>query len=133
MGVPQARHRVFFVAVRNDIDFDLERLDMYFNYEPVLYREVKSGQHEELFIEMAKIAKLSIRKEKSLCDTMLRLKGKETYFSEKLIYEDEVCNTITAGGGELCKMDYDAWVARRGRARARKDERKQREHLSNVL
>lgn len=101
MGIPQKRHRVFFVAVRNDNDFDLEQIDMTFNYAPVLYREVKSGQHEELFVEKAKIAKQSIRKEKSLCETMLRLKGRETYFSEKLIYEDEVCNTIVAGGNEL--------------------------------
>lgn len=107
MGIPQARHRVFFIAVRKDIDFDLERLDMLFNYAPVLYREVKSGQHEELFIETAKIAKQSIRKEKSLRDTMLRLKGRETYFSERLIYEDEVCNTIMACGGEL-------WIANTG-------------------
>lgn len=107
MGVPQTRHRVFFVAVRKDIDFDLEHIDMTFNFAPVLYRDVKSGQHEELFIEKSKIAKQSIRKEKSLCDTMLRLKGKETYFSEKLIYEDEVCNTITAGGCEL-------WIANTG-------------------
>ena len=36
-------------------------------------------------------------------------------------------------GGELCKMDYETWVARRGRERKRKDERTKREHLSNVL
>lgn len=107
MGVPQTRHRVFFVAVRKDIGIDLERLDMSFNFAPVLYRDVKRGEHKELFIEKAKIAKQSIHKEKSLCETMLRLKGRETYFSEKLIYEDEVCKTITAGGGEL-------WIANTG-------------------
>ena len=39
MGIPQKRHRVFFVALRNDIAFDLESLDMSFNYEPVTYGE----------------------------------------------------------------------------------------------
>ena len=107
MGVPQTRHRVFFIALRNGIGFNLDRLDMSFNYKPITYEEVKTGEHKELFTEKAKIAKQSIRKEKSLCETMLRLKGRETYFSEKLIYEDKVCKTLTAGGGEL-------WIANTG-------------------
>ena len=101
MGVPQKRHRVFFVAVRKDVPFDLQRLDMTFNYEPILYREIKSGTHQKLNIEKAKIAALSTYGETSLCETMLRLKGRETYFSEKIIYENTVCNTITAGGCEI--------------------------------
>ena len=48
--------------------------------------------------------------------------------------ECEKCKYVKmCKGGELCKMDYDAWTARRGRARKRKDERTKREHLSNVL
>ena len=43
MGVPQKRHRVFFVALRNDVDFDLDDLDMNFNYSPVTYGEIKVG------------------------------------------------------------------------------------------
>lgn len=105
MGVPQTRHRVFFVATR--LDFDLQNIDLNFYYEPILYGEVKSGEHKELLIEKAKVARQSIRKEKSLCDTMLRLKGIETYFSEKIIYENEVCKTITSGGNEL-------WIANTG-------------------
>lgn len=107
MGVPQTRHRVFFIALRDDVDFDIEVLDMSFNYDPILFGEIKTGEHKELFIQKAKIAKQSIRKEKSLCETMVRLKGRETYFSEKLIYEDEVCKTLTASGGEL-------WIANTG-------------------
>lgn len=48
--------------------------------------------------------------------------------------ECEKCKYVKqCKGGELCKMGYDTWVVKRGKARARKDERKQREHLSNVL
>lgn len=48
--------------------------------------------------------------------------------------ECEKCKYVKmCKGGELCKMDYDAWTARRGRERKRKDERTKREHLSNVL
>ena len=101
MGVPQARHRVFFIALRNDVDFDLYNLDMSFNYLPVTYEEIEEGEHKELNIKKARVAKLSIRGEKSLCDVMKRLEGRETYFSEKIIYKDEVCKTITASGGEL--------------------------------
>lgn len=43
MGVPQKRHRVFFVAVRNDLNIDPRELDMTFNYEPVTFGEVRSG------------------------------------------------------------------------------------------
>lgn len=105
MGVPQTRHRVFFIATR--LAFDLQDIDLKFYYEPVLYGEVKCGEHKELLTERAKVARQSIRKEKLLSDTMVRLKGKRTYFTEQIIYEDEVCKTITAGGSEL-------WIANTG-------------------
>ena len=41
MGVPQTRHRVFFIALRNDIDYDLNDVDMGFNYEPCSYPQNK--------------------------------------------------------------------------------------------
>ena len=41
MGVPQRRHRVFFIAFRKDINFDFDNLDMYFDYEPITYGEIK--------------------------------------------------------------------------------------------
>lgn len=43
MGIPQKRHRVFFIAHRYDVDYDPEDLDMAFNYEPVTYGEIKDG------------------------------------------------------------------------------------------
>ena len=41
MGVPQSRHRVFFVATR--LPFNLDSINMYFNYEKVTYGEIKEG------------------------------------------------------------------------------------------
>ena len=41
MGIPQARHRVFFVACRNDIGVDPYDLDMTFNYEQIPYEDSK--------------------------------------------------------------------------------------------
>ena len=99
MGVPQTRHRVFFIATR--LDFDLYSLDMSFNYQPITYGEIESGEHIEVLIEKSKIAKHSICGESSLNETMKRLCGKETYFSEKITYRNEVCKTITSGGNEI--------------------------------
>ena len=101
MGVPQQRHRVFFIALRNDIDFSLDNLDMTFNYELIKYKDIEFGEHEEYFIKKAQIAKNSIRGEINLCQTMFRLIGKKTYFSEVIVYKNEVCKTITSGGNKL--------------------------------
>ena len=99
MGVPQARHRVFFIATRLNYNFD--ELDMTFNYAPIPYCQVEHGEHKESTMKKAKIAKQSIVGENSLCETMQRINGRTTYFSEKIIYKNDVCKTLTAGGGEL--------------------------------
>lgn len=99
MGVPQARHRVFFVATR--LDFDLNKIDMAFNYEPITYANIEIGEHKVPNIKKSFIAKQSINGEKSLSQTMLRIYGKETYFSETICYKDSVIPTITSGGNEI--------------------------------
>ena len=48
MGVPQARHRVFFVAIRNDSTIDPHDIDMNFNYDPVLFGTVRSDTGREI-------------------------------------------------------------------------------------
>lgn len=101
MGVPQTRHRVFFIAVREDIDYDFAKLDLNYNYEPIVYKDIECGKHKILGIKKSIIAKKSISCELSLCETMKRLENRETYFSEKIIYENNVPQTLTAGGGEL--------------------------------
>ena len=40
MGIPQKRHRVFFVATR--LDLDLDKLNMTFNYKPIPFGQIKS-------------------------------------------------------------------------------------------
>ena len=42
MGVPQKRHRVFFIVTK-DLSFNYNNLDMNFNYEPVIYADIKNG------------------------------------------------------------------------------------------
>ena len=104
MGVPQTRHRVFFVAIRNDLNIDPVDLDMVFNYEPVTYGDIKSKVGDE-FSEAAKKGKLynlflkALPTEKTLCDVSVRLGGKNSYFQCYIVHDADVLPTIRASRG----------------------------------
>ena len=95
MGIPQARHRVFFVATR--LPFNLDSINMYFNYEKVPYGEVKEGtgpvNKETQWYELLGKAKPG---DKALSDINIRLGKKGSCFNEMLCWESEVLPTITA-------------------------------------
>lgn len=96
MGIPQARHRVFFIATRNDIDFDLERLDMAFNYEPILFGEVKEGVGDPAACyELLCKAKLG---DKALSDILKREEGRDSRFNEMIVWENIVAPTVHTRG-----------------------------------
>ncbi len=101
MGVPQTRHRVFFIAVRNDIGFDFDNLDMSFNYEPIPFREITNGDSDERSGKMHDIAAKSIKGERTLADTLVRLGEKYSMFGHRLIDEDDVVPTILAGHRDI--------------------------------
>ena len=95
MGVPQKRHRVFFVATR--LDFDLNTINMKFDYEPILFGEVKEGKGTP----PSEKAKLLLDEVKG-CETLLanahiRLYGKRSWFTHVLCRDDEVMPTVVAG------------------------------------
>lgn len=100
MGIPQTRHRVFFVACRNDLHINPSEIDMSFNYEKVRYKEFKSEGEE--FSEAAKAGKLykmflqANPKDKTLADINLRTTGKESYFQCYIVHDDDVLPTIRA-------------------------------------
>lgn len=102
MGVPQTRHRVFFVAVRNDIDFDLERCDMSFCYESVTYGEIKSGAGAKINqnTQSYKMLLQATHDDLRIGDVFARLGKKEKCFGTKIAWEENVLQTITA------KLDY---------------------------
>lgn len=97
MGVPQSRHRVFFIATR--LDFDLEKLDMSFNYEPIVYGKIKSGIGEEMNKKTRIYKLLSLCKEndKYLCDVVKRIEGKESLFNYVILQEQYMFPTLSAG------------------------------------
>lgn len=95
MGVPQKRHRVFFVAIRDDIEFNLNRLDMTFNYEPVTYSEIKDGKTKPLNknSKFYEIASQATEFDKSIADTRIRLGEKGSAFQTYYIRENMVMPT----------------------------------------
>lgn len=95
MGVPQTRQRVFFVATR--LNFDLNKIDMYFNYEPIVYRDVMTGEHKGRG-EKSKLAKLAKESDKKLSNIYYRIYGKESFFTERIVRYNEVLPTVVASG-----------------------------------
>lgn len=100
MGVPQTRHRVIFIAVRKDIDVDLETLDMSFNYKPIVYGEIKEGVGEELnpSTELYKWLCRANEQDKRISDTVIRHGEKEKLFNHRICWEKNVVQTIPAAG-----------------------------------
>jgi DNA (cytosine-5)-methyltransferase 1 len=98
MGVPQARHRVFFIALRKDVPFDLERLDMSFNYEPVTYGEIKEGVGSPMKkgTQVYQMLCQATHDDLRVSDIFLRLGEKEKCFGSKIAWEENVLQTITA-------------------------------------
>ena len=102
MGIPQTRHRVFFIAIREDMHFDLDKLNMAFNYEPVPYGVIKSGKgipinHDTLVYKTLCLANQS---DLRISDTLVRLGEKEKCFGAKIAWEHNVLQTLTA------KLEY---------------------------
>ena len=97
MGVPQKRHRVFFIALRNDNTYDLSNLDMCFNYEPITFGEMTNGDCDVRQGQMHEIVVQSIKGEKSIADTRVRLGLKCSAFGQRIIDDEDVVPTILSG------------------------------------
>ena len=93
MGVPQTRHRVFFVATK--FDFNLNSVDMYFNYKQITYGEIKDGKLKEMGknTKFYQIAAQANKNDKSIANTRKRLGEKGSAFQTFYIRDDMVCPT----------------------------------------
>lgn len=98
MGVPQKRHRVFFVAVRNDLNIDPRELDMAFNYEPVTYGMIKDGIMKPLGedTEYRRLTLAALPSEKCIADVNLRLHNKNSGFQSYFIDDNFIIPTQRA-------------------------------------
>ena len=102
MGIPQTRHRVFFVAIKKDNAFNLDRLDMSFNYGPVPYGIIKEGKGDPLNKETQTYRTLCLATHDDLriADIYTRCGEKERQFGTKIAWEENILQTITA------KLEY---------------------------
>ena len=112
MGVPQTRHRVFFVAVPKCNKIDLESLDMSFNYEPVTYAEIKTGVGEPLNPDTVIFKWLQKSKpcDKRISDTIVRCGEKEKLFNHRICWNDNIMQTV-AGAGEILRGEEKTRVS----------------------
>lgn len=96
MNVPQARERVFFIA--NNQGYKKLKLD--FNYSPIVFGDVRTKNG----ISFGKNSKTAIylnylsRQDKDVSDILKRINGKASNFNSKVIWDKNICNTITASG-----------------------------------
>lgn len=96
MGVPQKRHRVFFIALRQDVNYDITDLDMSFNYKPITFGEIQHPIYVEKRGKLSELAKMATHNDKSLLDVNKRINGKKSFFSENIVWKDKICPTLVA-------------------------------------
>ena len=112
MGVPQARHRVFFIGIRKDLDVNPSLLNMDFNYKPITYGEIKAGvgrpinQNTEAYQILLKATHQDLR----ISDTLVRLGERERRFGEKIAWEENVLQTIPANL-EYYRGEEKTWIS----------------------
>lgn len=110
MGVPQTRHRVFFIATR--LNFDLSKIDMIFDYEEVTYGEIKEGELKPLGkdTKFYKLCEQASIYDKSIADTRIRLGEKGSAFQTYYIRDDMVVPTQRAKP-DLIDIEKIAYVS----------------------
>lgn len=97
MGIPQQRHRMFFIAVRDDVSFDYENLNLTFDYEEIPFKTIKAGKGRVCLPESEayKTLSVAIPYERKFEDTYKRIGDSRKCFNHKMIWEDLVCLTIS--------------------------------------
>lgn len=96
MGVPQKRERVFFIAHRKDLDYP--KIKMEFNEKPILFGEVRSEKGKEVTgkksLEYLQYMKCG---DKDFADIRMRLHGKHSNFSMKIVWDKDIAPTLVSG------------------------------------
>ena len=115
LGVPQKRERVFFFAVRKDINVPTNDI---FGCEPYLNLDIKEkhitiGEIESDYLgkkandRVNNIMNHYLPGDKDLGDIYIRLENVCKNFSHKILTDKSVCNTLTAGRDDFIKVDYN--------------------------
>jgi DNA (cytosine-5)-methyltransferase 1 len=98
MGVPQKRHRVFFIALRSEVKYHLTDLDMSFNYEPITYGDIKGGSVAPLGegTDYHRLTLAALPHEKNIADVNLRLHNKNSGFQSIFVDDSSILPTLRA-------------------------------------
>ena len=106
MGIPQFRERVFFIAIREDLNKILPQhnylfeskpiIDMNFNEEKIFFEKIKSNVNDRpLKGKLLDLWKQRRMHDRDFMDISVRIDGKKNYFSYNFIFDNESPNTIT--------------------------------------
>ena len=114
MGVPQTRHRVFFVATRSDLQVDPSWFDMSFNYEPITFGEIKGNDIPPKCSEtVSKLLSDAKNSDTCLADILQRNENRWSRFNEKILWENNIPPTLVCHGmyrgkdkTKLSNLDY---------------------------
>lgn len=95
MGVPQRRHRVFFIATR--LPIDLNKLNMSFIYKPITFNQIKSKEGTEIKSEtLNTLISYAQYGDRNLENACYKSRGKSSFFNYCFVYDEQVAPTITA-------------------------------------
>lgn len=100
MGVPQTRHRVFFIAIRNDIGIDTKGIDLTFNYEKIVYGEFKTTEEKLAKGKMHDAIKQAYPDE-NVSDVMYRVYGKISGLTHRIAKNEKVFPTQTGDHSDI--------------------------------
>ena len=123
MGVPQKRHRVFFVATRADLQIDPSWLDMSFNYEKVTYGEIKDGIDRRVSEKVQQVLNDVRPREKDLVAAWNRRYNpgnpeKRMWFNSIVTYDDDVMQTCSGDHDSMYEFSNKARVSNKSIANA---------------
>ena len=98
MGIPQTRHRVFFIALRDDVNFDIDFLNMSFDYAPIVYGDIKEGigQPVKEGSLTERLLNIATPDDHNLADILLRTGEKGRMYNNIIEWEDRIFSTVTA-------------------------------------
>lgn len=112
MGVPQKRHRVFFIATK-DLSFNYNNLDMNFNYESVSYGRIKDGigkKWDDTTV-LGHLVLNAISEDIDCSDVSMRLYGKSKLWSHRFCYSDNVIYTMTSNRDNFIDFEEKANIS----------------------
>lgn len=100
MGIPQRRHRVFFVACMEDVGINMKHINMDFNYAPVFFRNIAGGKPREIKkdTQQYEMLKKAVKGDHQIKDVLVRERGEKSCFNDIIIWHDEIPQTLTGKG-----------------------------------